>query len=65
MQKRNYDVYTVMLYISFIALVTACLLLYFELRAYGTFPWWRPAPAGGGAAPAAAAQLFEPGAPVV
>lgn len=56
MQKRNYDVYTVMLYISFIALVTACLLLYFELRAYGPSPWWRPAPAGG-AAPAPAAML--------
>ncbi len=41
--KRNYDIYTVMLYIAFIALAAACLLLYLELRAYGTYPWWSPA----------------------
>lgn len=53
--KRNYDLYTVMLYISFIALVAASLMLYMELRAYGTYPWWNPAPSGGGAAPATSA----------
>ncbi len=42
-RKRPYDVYTVMLYISFIALLTASLLLYSELNSYGSFPWFRPA----------------------
>jgi hypothetical protein len=41
-RKRPYDVYTVMLFISFIALLTGCLLLYSELNSYGSFPWFKP-----------------------
>ena len=42
-RKRQYDLYTVMLFISFIALLTGCLLLYSELNSYGSFPWFKPA----------------------
>lgn len=41
-QKPAYDVYTVMLFIAFVALALGCLLLYLELRSYGQFPWWKP-----------------------
>lgn len=39
-QKPDTDVYTVMLIISFISILTACLLLYLELARYGSYPWW-------------------------
>jgi hypothetical protein len=39
-QKPDTDVYTVMLIISFISILTACLLLYIELSRYGSYPWW-------------------------
>lgn len=42
-QKRAYDIYTVMLFIAFIALLAGCILLYLELRSYGSFPYWKPA----------------------
>jgi hypothetical protein len=29
-----------MLIISFISILTACLLLYIELSRYGSYPWW-------------------------
>ena len=49
-QKQKTNVYTVMLIISFFAIVTACVLLYIELTRYGSYPWWKPeavpAPAG-------------------
>ena len=48
-QKRQLNVYTVMLIIAFFAITTACLLLYLELRRWGSFPWWK-AETGGGAA---------------
>ena len=35
------DVYTVMLILSFLAVLTACALLWLELKGYGTFPWWK------------------------
>ncbi|GIW92256.1 MAG: hypothetical protein KatS3mg110_0297 [Pirellulaceae bacterium] len=41
-QKAPYDIYTVMLFIAFLALAIGCLLLYLELRSYGPFPYWRP-----------------------
>lgn len=48
MQKQQLNVYTVMLMVSFFAIITAILLLYLELRRSGSFPWWK-AEAGGGA----------------
>lgn len=41
-QKPAYDIYTVMLFIAFLALLLGCLLLYLELRSYGPFPYWKP-----------------------
>jgi hypothetical protein len=38
-----------MLIVSFCAIITACLLLYLELKQWGSFPWWKK-PAGGAAA---------------
>jgi hypothetical protein len=40
-------VYTVMLVVAFCAISVACLLLYLELRRWGSFPWWKPASGGG------------------
>ena len=40
-QKRRLDVYTVMLIVAFCAVTIACLLLYLELRRWGSFPWWK------------------------
>jgi hypothetical protein len=39
-QKQKTDVYTVMLIIAFICIVTACILLYWELTLWGAYPWW-------------------------
>ena len=38
--KPKANVYTVMLIISFLALVTACALLYIELNRFGSYPQW-------------------------
>jgi hypothetical protein len=38
--KAPPNVYTVMLIISFLALVTACALLATELNRFGSYPWW-------------------------
>ncbi|MGM0488718.1 MAG: hypothetical protein ACQESR_18415 [Planctomycetota bacterium] len=48
-QKQPFNIYTVMLIIAFCAITIACLLLYLELRQWGSFPWWK-AETGGGAA---------------
>jgi hypothetical protein len=48
-QKQPLNVYTVMLIVAFFAITIACLLLYLELRQWGSFPWWK-AQSGGGAA---------------
>ena len=40
-QKQRINVYTVMLVISFICIVVACILLYMELGRWGNYPWWR------------------------
>jgi hypothetical protein len=42
-QKQKTDVYTVMLIISFLCIVTASILLYWELTLWGSYPWWNPA----------------------
>lgn len=39
-QKQRLNVYTVMLIISFICIITATILLYVELERWGSFPWW-------------------------
>jgi len=41
--KKAYDVYTVMLFIAFLALLGGCILLYIELTSYGAFPYWKTA----------------------
>jgi hypothetical protein len=48
-QKQQLNVYTVMLIVSFCCICIASLLLYLELRRWGSFPWWK-AETGGGAA---------------
>lgn len=40
-QKQQLNVYTVMLIVAFCAVSIACALLYFELRRWGSFPWWK------------------------
>jgi hypothetical protein len=39
-KKPGANVYTVMLIISFLALVTACALLATELNRFGSYPQW-------------------------
>jgi len=39
-QKQRINVYTMMLFIAFVCLVTACILLYKELTLWGSYPWW-------------------------
>ena len=39
-QKQRINVYTMMLVIAFVCLVTACILLYQELTRWGSYPWW-------------------------
>ncbi|MEO8496574.1 MAG: hypothetical protein ABI614_16020 [Planctomycetota bacterium] len=40
-QKQKTSVYTVMLFISFFAIVLACVLLWMELQQWGDYPWWK------------------------
>ncbi len=58
-QKQPLNVYTVMLIVAFCAISLACLLLYLELRRWGSFPWWKPASGGG----AISYQLPDDGPP--
>lgn len=39
--KPETDVYTVMLVVSLIAVVTGIILLYLEVSRYGEYPWWQ------------------------
>jgi hypothetical protein len=39
-QKQKFNIYTMMLIMSFIALLIGCTALYLELRKYGQYPWW-------------------------
>ena len=41
MEKRSGGVYTMMMMLSFAALLTGFILLYQELKLYGAYPWWR------------------------
>ncbi len=47
-QKQQLNVYTVMLIVAFCAVTIACLLLYLELRRWGSYKWWK-AETGGAA----------------
>lgn len=40
-KKQPSDIYTAMLVISFLAVLTSCILLYLELSRYGNYPWWK------------------------
>lgn len=67
-EKQQTNVYTMMLILSFIFIVTACVMLYIELNQFGPFPWWDTrsatqaptAPAAPAAAPAAPAAAPAP-----
>lgn len=67
-EKQKTNVYTVMMILSFLALVTGTVVLSMELNRYGEYPWWKAsattsgAPAAAPAAPAAPAAA--PAAPV-
>lgn len=39
-QKQRFSVYTMMMFIAFAALSTACTLLYMELKLWGEIPAW-------------------------
>lgn len=77
-EKQKTNVYTVMMILSFLALVTGTVVLSMELNRYGEYPWWRasaatsgapaaapvaPAAAPAAAAPAGAAPAAAPVAP--
>ena len=40
-EKQPTNVYTVMLILSFVFLVTGSLILSTELNKFGTYPWWK------------------------
>lgn len=40
MQKQKLNVYTVMLVIAFLCILTSCILLYQEVTRWGKYPWW-------------------------
>lgn len=46
-QKQGTNVYTMMLILSFIAIVTSCVLLHQELSRFGNYPWWNTGAAAG------------------
>jgi len=39
--KHGFNIYSMMLLLSFIALSVGAMLLYYELQKYGSFPWWK------------------------
>ena len=39
-QKPGTNIYTVMLMLSFLAIVIACAVLAMELNRFGSYPWW-------------------------
>ncbi len=44
--KQATNIYTVMLLLAFLAIVTACVVLYLNLQQYGTYPWWNTGSVG-------------------
>jgi uncharacterized membrane protein affecting hemolysin expression len=47
-QKQGTNIYTVMLILSFLALIIGTALLSMELNKYGEYPWWNTPSAGAG-----------------
>lgn len=47
-QKQGTNIYTVMLILSFLALVTGTVLLSMELNRFGTYPQWKAPSASAG-----------------
>ena len=45
-QKQGSNIYTVMLILSFVFIVTATVMLAMELNRFGAYPWWQT-PGGG------------------
>ena len=45
-QKQGTNIYTVMLMLTFVFIVTATVMLAMELNRFGTYPWWQT-PGGG------------------
>lgn len=41
LQKQQLNVYTVMLVLALISIFMSILLLYLELRQWGSAPWWK------------------------
>jgi len=39
-QKQRFSIYSMMMFISFAALLTGCILLYLELKLWGDIPAW-------------------------
>ena len=39
-QKQKTNIYTVMQVISCVCIIVACILLYWELTLWGSYPWW-------------------------
>lgn len=39
-QKQRFSIYSMMLLLSFAALLTGCILLYLELKLWGDIPAW-------------------------
>lgn len=44
--KQSTNIYTVMLIVSLLAIITATVILAMELNRFGEYPWWE-VPAGG------------------
>ena len=40
-QKPGTNIYTVMLILAFLFIVTATVMLAMELNRFGTYPWWQ------------------------
>jgi len=55
-QKPRTNIYTMMLLLSLIAIITACVLLWMALKKYGDWPQWKISQA-----PAASATLYPGG----
>ena len=39
-QKQRFNIYTMMMFLAFAALLTGCILLYLELKLWGDIPAW-------------------------
>lgn len=44
--KQSTNIYTVMLLLAFVAIVTASVVLYLNLQQYEPYPWWNTGSVG-------------------